>query len=126
MEALLDTSVLIDFLRKNEKAKDIFSQIEDGKIKGFISVMTEAELFSGKEAEIEKKRNAIVRLIELFKKIDVDDEIAKIAGNFRRHYNVPLLDCIIAATAFSQDLKIWTKDVKDFKNIKEVKVEEPY
>lgn len=126
MEALLDTSVLIDFLRKNEKAKDIFSHIEDGKIKGFISVMTEAELFSGKEAEIEKKRNAIVKLIELFKKIDVDDEIAQIAGNFRRHYNVALLDCIIAATAFSQDLKIWTKDVKDFKNIKEVKAEEPY
>ena len=126
MQVLLDTSILIDFLRKKEESKSIFSQIEAGQIKGFISAVTEAELISGKESEVERKKLAIIKLIKLLKKIDVDNNIAQIAGQFRRDYNVSLLDCIIAATAFSQNVKIWTKNIKDFEKITEIEVEEPY
>lgn len=123
---LFDTSILIDFLRKKEKAKDILSKVEAGKLTGFVSSVTEAELYSGKESSDDKKKNAIAKIITLLKKFDVDNKIAQTAGEFRRDYNISLLDCIIAATAFHQKCKLWTKNKKDFERIKEIEVEEPY
>jgi len=123
---VFDTSILIDFLRRKEKAKDILSKLESEELTGFISAITEAELYAGKESSNMKKRDAIVKLITLFKRIDVDSNIAKTAGEFRRDYNSSLLDCIIAATAFQQNCKLWTKNKRDFERIKEIEVEEPY
>ncbi len=123
---LFDTSILIDFLRQKEKAKDILSKVELGELTGFISSVTEAELYAGKESKDEEKRNAILKLITLFKKINVENKIAQTAGEFRRDYNVSLLDCIIASTAFHQKCKLWTKNKRDFEKIKEIEIDEPY
>ena len=62
----------------------------------------------------------------LFTKFNLDNEISKKTGEFKRKYDILLDDCIIAATAFLQKCKIWTKDIKDFKKIKEIEVKEPY
>ena len=123
---LFDTSILIDFLRRKEKTKDVLSKVEAGKLTGVISTVTEAELYAGKESSDGKKRDAIVKLIALFRRINVDSIIAQTAGEFRRDYNSSLLDCIIAATALHQKCKLWTKNKKDFEKIKEIEVEEPY
>ena len=45
---------------------------------------------------------------------------------FKRKYNVLLDDCIIAATVFIQNSKLWTKNLEDFQKIKEIVVEKPY
>lgn len=123
---LFDTSVLIDFLRKNEKAKNVVSKVEKGEIKGYISSITEAELFSGKDSEEKGKREALIRLIKLFEKIVPNNEIAQKSGELRRKYNTSLIDCIIAATALLQTCKLWTKNIEHFKKIREVESEEPY
>ena len=54
----------------------------------------------------------------------MDNRILQKAGEFRRNYNVNLLDSIIAATFHEKC--IWTENKKDFEKIKEIKVEEPY
>jgi len=46
-KALIDTDILIDHLRGQEKAKEYLKDIENGKTKGVISVITEAELAAG-------------------------------------------------------------------------------
>lgn len=126
ISVIFDTSILIDFLRKNENAKRVLQKVENGEIKGYISSITEAELFSGKESLDENKKKAINDLIKLFEKILPNNEIARRAGELRRDCNISLLDCIIASTALFQNAKIWTKNIDDFKRIKQVEVEEPY
>lgn len=126
MRAVFDTTVLIDFLREQSYAKKVVADVELRKTEGFISSISEAELYAGKDAIIKRKREDMQKLITLFEKILVTNEIAQKAGEFERKYSVPLDDCIIAATAFTQNAKLWTKNVQDFKKIKEIETEEPY
>lgn len=125
-EVLFDTSVIIDHLRGVSAASILMSKVQNGEIMGFISVITEAELFAGKDMEDEGKEKYVADMIGLFAKISVDSHIARIAGTFRRKHNVFLPDCIIAATAFTQGYKLLTKNTKDFEKIKEIRVETPY
>lgn len=125
-EVLFDTSVIIDHLRGVSAASDLILKVQNGEIMGFISVITEAELFAGKDMEDEGKEKYIIDLLDLFTKISVDSHISRIAGSFKRKHNVLLPDCIIAATAFIQGYKLLTKNTKDFKHIDEITVEEPY
>lgn len=126
MKVLLDTSILIDYLRGVAGAKTVIDRVKNREIDCCVSVLTEAELFAGKECEKESKRKEILALIFLFTKFSLDNEISQKAGEFKRKYDSLLDDCIIAATAFSQKCRIWTKDIRDFKRIEEVEIEEPY
>ena len=67
-EMLIDTDIFVDFLRNNNKAKNFFEKIISGQITGYSSVITEAELFSGKECEISEKKDAVNNLLSLINK----------------------------------------------------------
>jgi predicted nucleic acid-binding protein len=123
---LFDTAILVDHLRDFKPATDVIVKVRNKEILGRISALTEAELFAGKDSAIESKRRLLSDLISLFVKIHVDNEISKKAGDFKRKYGVPLDDCIIAATAYTQNAKIWTKNLEEFRKIKDIQVEEPY
>jgi len=126
MKVVYDTSILIDHLRNFKQATDTIIKARSGEITGYISALSEAELFAGRDSADDKKRLLVAELISLFIKVNVDNDIARKAGEFRRKYNVPLSDCIIAATAAVQKVRLWTKNVEDFRPIKEIVVEEPY
>ncbi len=125
-EIVFDTSVLIDHLRGVGKATALVEKVKGGAIIGYISIMTEAELFAGKDAEDGRKRALLEELLGLFSKIEVNEEIARMAGDFRRKYGTNIADGIIASTASSMHCKLLTKDIRDFKPIKEIVAEEPY
>ncbi len=126
MKIVFDTTILVDHLRNFNRATDLIKKVRDKEISGYISALTEAELFAGKDSADEKKRLLMSELISLFTKIDIDNEVAKKAGEFKRKYNVLLDDSIIAATAAVQRSKLWTKNFEDFKKIKEIDIDEPY
>lgn len=126
MKIVFDTTILVDHLRNFSRATDLIKKVRNKEIFGYISALTEAELFAGKDSADEKKRLLLSELISLFTKIDIDNEVAKKAGEFKRKYNVLLDDSIIAATVAIQKSKLWTKNSEDFKKIKEIEVEEPY
>lgn len=125
-KVLFDTSILVDYLRGDKKAGKILESIAKREIKGILSVITEAELYAGKDCNTEKGLNSVRDLISLFEKIILDNEIAKSAGWLRRRYNIAIPDAIIAATAFKENAKVWTKNIDDFQHIIDVKAEEPY
>lgn len=125
-EVVFDTSVLIDHLRNVNEATALIEKVKNGSFIGYISVITEAELFAGKDVESNSKRKLLEELLNLFSSVDVSGEIARVAGSFRRRYGTNLVDCIIASTANNLHCKLITKNIKDFEPIKDVSVEEPY
>ncbi|MBL7206682.1 MAG: type II toxin-antitoxin system VapC family toxin [Candidatus Aenigmarchaeota archaeon] len=123
---LIDTDIHIDFLRNVESAKKTFQDIVDEKIIGLSSVITEAELFSGKECNNPEKKIAVENLLSLTSKIEVDSIIAKKAGKIRRVYNIPMIDALIASSAIATDSILYSRNLKHFKKIKELKFKVPY
>lgn len=122
---LVDTDVIIDYLRGNSKALVYLDKIQAGS-GCYISAMTIAELYSGVREGSEK-----ILLDDFFKEFHVavlDEEIGKKAGIFRRDYGKThgsgLADCIIAATAECLDFTLVTLNRKHFPMLKKVVV--PY
>ncbi len=99
-ELVFDTDILVDHLRGTNKATELIEKVKEGSIIGYISILTEAELFAGKDSEDNNKRMLLTELLSLFNKIEVNEAIARLAGEFRRKYNITLADAIIAATAY--------------------------
>jgi predicted nucleic acid-binding protein len=126
MRVLFDTSILVDSLRGYERASKLIEAVAKRDIHGLISVITEAELYAGKDCSTERGLDAAKELIGIFGKVILDNEIAVKAGEYRRTQGVEIPDAIIAATAVREGAKIYTKNVEDFRKIKRIDVEEPY
>ena len=116
---LVDTDVIIDFLRGNVQAKKYF--IANINIM-HISGITMAELFAGVREGSEKK--ILEKVLGSIKVIHIDNDIAKMGGlykrDFRKSHNVSLADAIIAATAEIHKLSLKTFNIKHFPMIKTV------
>ncbi len=110
---LIDTDILIDFLRHQEKAQILLqraSQTNDL----YCSVVTLAELLAGmRPQEKEATENLISGLILL----PVTETIARKAGTLRQqigHRKILLPDCLIAATALEEKCVLMTGNRKDY------------
>ena len=124
---VIDTDIIIDLLRGFQKSKEFFKGIENGKYDSCFSTITEVELFSGKSCSSLEEQTLINNLLSLARRIDLDKDIARKAGELRRKYDIPIGDSIIAATAIVAGSKtIATKNIKHYRNIKEVKIKQPY
>ncbi len=126
MSAVVDTDILIDVLRRQEKAKNFIAGITENDSVAYVSVLTEAELLSGTECKDAEKLERAEGLLATFHAIDVTQSLARKAAALRRQHNVPLDDAIIAATALEFDIVLYTRNVSDFKKIKDLKVTVPY
>jgi predicted nucleic acid-binding protein len=125
-KVLIDTDILIDHLRGLDKAKEYLKKIESGKVKGVISVITEAELSAGESMRDILVQMKVRRLVRILEKVEVTSEIAWKAGELRRDYKCRLMDALIAATALKLNLKLVTRNVKHYERIKGLEIEEPY
>lgn len=96
---LVDTDILIHFLRGRREAKDFLSSLLD-RSKILCSSITVAEIFAGIRPGEEEKTRALMDNLAV---LDVTREIAEQAGKYRRtirSHALELDDCLIAATAF--------------------------
>lgn len=123
---VFDTSILVDCLRGNRGAIRVIEHVAKREIEGFISVLTEAELYSGRECDKDAGISKVKNLTSLFTTVLLTSKIAQQAGFIRRKYGADIADAIIAATASVHDAKVWTKNIRDFEIIKEIRTEEPY
>jgi len=88
----------------------------------YISGITEMEVFAGKDMENEEKKKKIIEMLSIFKKVNPTNEIFRLAGEFRRRYNITFPDCVIAATTYLLKAELFTKNTKDFEKIEEIKI----
>jgi len=115
MNFLIDTSILVDFLRQNNDAIELLeSARQDGPL--HVNEMTRVELLAGMRTHEERRTRLLLSLLNW---IAVDDEIAEVAGAYGRewlprHKGIDVADLIIAATASVRDLQLLTLNVKHF------------
>jgi hypothetical protein len=98
---LVDTDIIINYLKGRDNARDFLMKIIDEKASGFFSVITEAELLSGSRNADDE--SAIYSILDCMEAIEVERNIAVRAGKLRQKYyaayRTELPDAIIAATA---------------------------
>ena len=120
---LLDTDVLIDYLRGQAKAVAFIDGLTDDQI---LSAITVAELYAGVRDGAE--RTALDAFVAAFEVVPVDDAIAIQGGLYRRDFGkshgVGLADALIAATAESRGATVVTFNQKHFPMLTSVQV--PY
>ena len=110
---LIDTDVLIDFLRGHDKAvafvNEFFSRI-------ILSPIVVAELYAGVKGNAEL--TVLEGFISLFRVVPLTAEIAKIGGLYKRDFGkshgVGLADAILAATADKEQAELKTLNVKHY------------
>jgi predicted nucleic acid-binding protein len=116
---LLDTDILIDYLRGQTKAVAYLENI-NGLL--LVSVITVAELFAGvREGD---ERVTLEQFINLFEIISVEREIAELGGIYRRDYGAKhgtgLADALIAATAKHKRVPLITLNARHFPMLQDV------
>jgi predicted nucleic acid-binding protein len=114
---LLDTDVLVDFLRGYKKAVT-FVHANSSRI--ILSAIVVAELYAGIRGEAELA--ALENFVSLFRVIPVTSEIAKRGGLYKRDYGkshgIGLADAIIAATREAENADLKTLNSKHYPMIK--------
>lgn len=117
-EVLLDTSVLIDFLRQKQKRNTWFYALAKQGQPLAASIITHTELFAGKSVwEKSKARKELESIFAGISLIPLNQEISILAGKIRAKNKTDLIDAIIAATAVSEKIALATLNPKHFEKI---------
>ncbi|MBF0450288.1 MAG: type II toxin-antitoxin system VapC family toxin [Candidatus Magnetomorum sp.] len=116
---LIDTSVIIDFLRKKNKQKSVLWRIKE-KYECLISTVTLFELQCGSKTEQHEKD--IHKLLKWIETIPFDENISDISATIfqdlrAKNQLIEFRDIFIAATAISGDLSLATFNLNHFKRI---------
>lgn len=123
---ILDTNILIDFLRRPEQTNPPLAEF----IKLYpqktlaISMLTIQELYSGKSSRELTKEQLFLELISGMEILPYTYEIAQLAGEIIRDLGRSLgfPDAAIAATAILNKGSLFTLNQKDFQGIKGLKL----
>ncbi len=114
---LVDTDVLVDFLRGHRKAIDFVTTHSDRILLSSIAV---AELYAGVKGEVEFA--ALEDFVSLFRVVPVTTKIAKSGGlykcDFHKSHGVGLADALLAATAESESAELKTLNTKHYPMLK--------
>ena len=118
-QLLIDTDVLIDYLRDRAEA---VAYLESLTPPLSVSAITVAELYAGVRDGDE--RLTLDQFVDSFQVIALDEKIATRAGlirrDFGRSHGTGLADAIIAATAEAHDANLVTLNSKHFQMLKDV------
>ncbi len=124
MRILIDTNILIDYLRIENKKDSAFYKLflNEGKIP-VISHVSITELYAGKSSLNKKAEKLIEDLVEIVEAIYPDKTISKKTGEILRQTGgkISFQDAQIAACAIINGLPIFTKNKKDFAKIQGIR-----
>ena len=114
---LLDTDILVDFLRGYSKAVAFVNANSERII---LSTIVVAELYAGVKGAAEQA--ALDEFVSLFRIVPVNVNIAKAGGLYKRDYaeshGVGLADAILAATAEAENVELKTLNTKHYPMLK--------
>jgi len=126
---MLDTNICIYIIKK--KPQKVLDQLKKNKEKGlYISAITLAELEFGNENSLYKERNeiALMEFLTIINIVNFDEKSAKEFGVIKKYLKdkngiIGPYDMLIGAHAKSLNMTLVTNNTKEFKRIKELKIE---
>ena len=113
---LIDTDVLVDFLRGRAKAIACLEEFADRMT---LSAITVAELYAGvRGEEDDPEQEALANLLSHCRIVEVGSAVAKLGGLYKRNYGAAhglgLANAIIAATATLENASLKTLNTKHY------------
>lgn len=117
---ILDTSVIIDHLRRPPEESILINLLERNVGQTFAtSVISIQELYEGESTKNEIKESHLLSTLGSLEILPYSTEVAKMAGKIARDLPNPIgfADAAIAATAINSASELVTLNEKHFKNI---------
>lgn len=116
MTVVVDTSVFVDHLRGDLRARDSLAAARAAGHDLAASVLTRIELLAGAR---KSERLPLEELFTAIRWVDVDTDVADRAGAYahrylRSHSGIDTTDYVIAATAAKLGADLLTRNVKHF------------
>jgi tRNA(fMet)-specific endonuclease VapC len=126
---MLDTNICIYIIKK--KPQKVLDQLKKNKGKGlYISAIALAELEFGNENSLYKEKNkiALMEFLTIINIVHFDERAAKEFGAIKKYLKnknniIGPYDMLIAAHTRSLNMTLVTNNTKEFKRIKELKIE---
>lgn len=122
---LCDTNILIEFYKGNSEVVEELQKI--GLPNLAVSVITAGELYFG--ARDKREMDRIRKHLSLMRQIPLDNDISKrflnLLEEFALSHRLSIPDALIAATTLSQDVPLYTLNLKDFQFIPGLKIHTP-
>lgn len=125
---ILDTSVIIDHLRRSVDESVLVKLFELYPREAFaLSVLSVQELYEGMSTKNEKKENYMLSTISTLEIVPYTVDIATRAGKIARDSQIliDLADAAIAATCIQNDAPLYTLNTKHFRTIPTLKLFQP-
>lgn len=118
MKLVLDTSIIIDYLRGGNLWGVLLTKIDKAAV-FYIPTMVIYEIFSGGSMSSIKAIEKVDLFIKHFERIDLTEKIAKHAGQLYRDDRIKTgpADYIIAASALEIGASVLTLNTKHFQHI---------
>lgn len=118
MKLVVDTSILIDYLRGSPRWEHFLAKVEKDAV-FYLPTIVIYELFSGKSTQNPLVAREVTNFLKNFQKIELTEKIAKLAGELYRDVNKTLQvpDYIVAASSLSIEGTIVTLNRKHFDQI---------
>ena len=121
---LIDTDVFADYLMGEQHAREFFEQLPEGIF--YYSSLTKLELLSASICADPAVRNSTTALLSLGRRVELDDAVTGLAAEEKRKHGLSLAQSIMAATALDLKAELVTRNIGDFKKIKELLLMKPY
>ena len=122
---LCDTNILIEFYNGNASVKDALQDIGAPNIT--VSVVTVGELLYG--AQDKRELRKMQKHLALIRQIPIDADISKrfltLLEEYSLSHRLSLPDALIAATALSHGIFLYTLNIKDFRFIPNLQLHRP-
>lgn len=118
MKLILDTSIIIDYLRNGKQGREFFDA-ERSIADFYLPTVVIFELFSGKSTQSPATLKLISDFIKFFQRVELTESIAEQAGKIYRDTTTSLQvpDYIIGASALEVGGTVVTLNKKDFEQI---------
>ncbi|MBC8467847.1 MAG: type II toxin-antitoxin system VapC family toxin [Planctomycetes bacterium] len=117
---LIDTDVMVDFLRGHPKAVAL---VKRHSFRIILSSIVASELYAGVRGD--EELDILDNLLSLFRVIPVSPALARTGGLHKRDYakahGVGLADAIVAATSEAENADLKTLNIKHYPMIKGLK-----
>jgi predicted nucleic acid-binding protein len=122
VSVLIDTGILVDYLRDRPPAVDFVESLAE---RPFTSAMTVAELFQGVKEEERDRLGVVVRGLGILEATaGLAERAGLIARRYRPSHGTGLVDAVIAVTALAGGHTLATLNRRHFPMIEDLEV--PY